>query len=108
MRVTVLLAIASTIAFATAALAEPRHQGTASGVSPLMLPHPSCHLSSDRGCRHRSKLWRVARQSRIAHLHPNAALPSLNNSGSAPAPLARTTASAINEPSTASGTTTGQ
>ena len=108
MRVTVLLAIASTIAFATAALAEPRYQGIASGASSLMVPHPSCHLSSDKGCRHRSKLWHVARRSKIAHLHPNAALPSLNNSSSAPAPLARTTASAINEPSTASGTTTGQ
>ena len=97
MRVTVLLAIASTIAFATAALAEPRHQGTASGVSPLMLPHPSCHLSSDRGCRHRSKLWHVARQSRIAHLR------SKNNPGSALAPLPRTMAS---EPRTSTGTTT--
>ena len=40
--------------------------------STLMLPHPSCHLSSDRGCRHRSKLWRVARQSRIAHMRKEA------------------------------------
>ena len=72
--------------------------------STLMLPHPSCYLSStdtsyqsDRGCRHRSKLWHVARQSRIAHLR------SKNNPGSALAPLPRTMAS---EPRTSTGTTT--
>jgi hypothetical protein len=73
MKPTFSIFVAATLLLGSGA-AEAAHRA-----STLMLPHPSCHLGStdtlyqsDRGCRHRSKLWRVARQSRIAHMRKEA------------------------------------